>query len=75
MAFQCTAGLTRVQIHLVLSEATPDAEGYISYAECIPSIAALASRLIDVDMQTERTEVTAIGMSHEWDTRFASHKM
>ena len=52
----CDLGLTRLQIHSVLAEASYDESGFAEYAPFAKTAAELIYRMLDMDAQIERAE-------------------
>jgi len=49
-------GLTRLQIHSILAEASYDEEGMCTYRKFIPTASELIYKMLDMDYQRERNE-------------------
>jgi Ca2+-binding EF-hand superfamily protein len=54
---QADLGLTRLQIHSILSEADYDEAGYADYTKFAPKAAELVYRMLDMDAQIQKAEM------------------
>lgn len=55
---QSDLGLTRVQMHAIMSESNEDENGFIKYDELAKAVAGMVLQLVNTDMQADRAQKT-----------------